>query len=240
MGPRRARDFLRPRGRRGKLETVGARCAPEHLRVDFPAMTTGWPRMFALGIAAYGLAAAGCAQDSSWVGSNSTVGSLKTSVTQLEHDNAQMRKQVADLESEKRRLSEKLAQERVTNDDLSTRLDNARGLLSRKGLGESASDTSQADADWSDSRPSRTAPASRSGASPASHLLPRLAASGQSRKPTTTTPTRMPARRVPLPPAGSSRVPPALAPRTCAGCRSPRARPIRRPGVEPIPEKRVL
>jgi hypothetical protein len=131
-------------------------------------MWIGRPRTLALGLAALGLVAAGCAQDGTFVGPrpNSTVGSLKTSVTQLEHDNEQMRKQVAGLEADKRRLTEKLSQERLANDDLSTRLDNARALLGRKGPGEGSSDTSQADADWSDSHPGRTAPASRSGRSP--------------------------------------------------------------------------
>src|SRR5512143_3930162 len=75
----------------------------------------------ALGLTALGLAAGGCAQDGTFVGPKSNIGSLKASVTQLEHDNEQMRKQLAEMESEKRRLAEKLSQERLANDDLSTR-----------------------------------------------------------------------------------------------------------------------
>src|SRR5512143_1814623 len=109
----------------------------------------------ALGLTALGLAAGGCAQDGTFVGPKSNVGSLKASVTQLEHDNEQMRKQLAEIETEKRRLAERLSQERLANDDLSTRLDNARALLGRKGLGDGASETSQADADWAEDRPTR-------------------------------------------------------------------------------------
>ncbi len=62
-----------------------------------------------------------------------TLGTLKTSVSQLEFQNEQLQKQVADLKSENRRYEDRLSQEQAENDDLATRLDNVKGLLGQRG-----------------------------------------------------------------------------------------------------------
>lgn len=65
-----------------------------------------------------------------------TLGTLKSDVARLETQNQQYRSRVTQLESDKRRIGEQLAQEREANDDLATRLDNARTLLARQGTGD--------------------------------------------------------------------------------------------------------
>jgi len=62
------------------------------------------------------------------------VGQLKTSLSHLEFENEQMKRQVAKLEQESRGLEDRLAQEQMDNGDLAARLDDARNLLRDRGL----------------------------------------------------------------------------------------------------------
>jgi hypothetical protein len=62
------------------------------------------------------------------------MGTLKADVARLESQNQQFRRQVAELEADKHRINEQLAQEREANGDLAARLDNARMLLARQGV----------------------------------------------------------------------------------------------------------
>jgi outer membrane murein-binding lipoprotein Lpp len=79
-----------------------------------------------------GLLATGCQSSGPLLSRQTTVGTLKTSVSQLEYQNDQLRKQVAELKSESRDFEDRLVQEQAENDDLATRLDNARSLLGQR------------------------------------------------------------------------------------------------------------
>ncbi len=67
-----------------------------------------------------------------------TLGSLKTSVSQLEFQNEQLAKQVAELKSENRHFGDRLVQEEAENGDLAARLDDARNVLGQRGGDEPA------------------------------------------------------------------------------------------------------
>lgn len=86
----------------------------------------------------------GCAQSGSLLSQRTTVGSLKTSVSHLEYENQQLRREVASLKGENREFENRLVQEEAINGDLTARLDDARSLLAQRGLdgggGGSASD----------------------------------------------------------------------------------------------------
>jgi hypothetical protein len=87
--------------------------------------------------------AAGCAG----TGSNSSgllsrpamVSSLKTSLSNMEYENRQLKNQVARLDADNREIENELLQEKSANGELSARLDDARSLLSQRGLGEAES-----------------------------------------------------------------------------------------------------
>lgn len=65
--------------------------------------------------------AAGC-QGGPISSHQSMVGSLKTSVSQLEFQNDELQRQVASLKSENRRFEDRLVQERAENQELASRL----------------------------------------------------------------------------------------------------------------------
>lgn len=79
----------------------------------------------------------GCAQPGPLASRRTTVGSLKASMAQLEHERDVLKTEVAELRSENRRVTEQVAQVEETNGELHTRLDNARNLLRRQGLDSS-------------------------------------------------------------------------------------------------------
>ncbi len=62
------------------------------------------------------------------------MGQLKTSLSHLEFENEQLKRQVAKIEQESRGLEDRLVQEQVDNGDLAARLDDARNLLRDRGL----------------------------------------------------------------------------------------------------------
>jgi hypothetical protein len=84
------------------------------------------------------------------------VGSLKASVAQLEAEKDGLRRERTELQAENRRMRDQLVQAETANDDLITRLDNARNLI----RGQGGSDTELARPDM-DPTP-HTAPAARS------------------------------------------------------------------------------
>jgi glutamine amidotransferase len=91
-------------------------------------------RPTAIAAALAGLIASGCAGvGSGLTARRTTVGTLKADVARLEHQNEQYRSRVAELEQDRRRISEQLAQEREANGELAARLDDARMLLARQG-----------------------------------------------------------------------------------------------------------
>ena len=75
----------------------------------------------------------GCAQPGPLASRQTTLGSLKASVSQLEFDNDRLKKQLADLKSDNRRLENQLAQEQEANGEVTAQLDDARDLLRRQG-----------------------------------------------------------------------------------------------------------
>ena len=74
---------------------------------------------------------AGC-QSGPIASRQATLGTLKTSVSQLEFKNQELEKQVAELKSENRHYEERLTQEQTENDDLATRLDNVKSMLGQR------------------------------------------------------------------------------------------------------------
>lgn len=93
-----------------------------------------------LALAFAGLApAAGCAGQSSLLASRTTVGSLRTSVSHLQYENEELKRQVADLKADGRKLEDQLVQEETRNGDLTARLDDARQALRTHGSDGAAS-----------------------------------------------------------------------------------------------------
>ena len=135
-------------------------------------------------IACLSATAAGCAQSSGSLLSRGTnVGTLKTSLSHMEYENQQLRKEVASLKAEARQTEDRLVQEESANGELSARLDDARALLKRKGLdGGEMADSSVPDP--GPERPRTTLPAGRS-----------------TRKPRKPPFAQVPGRVDPLPPA---------------------------------------
>lgn len=78
---------------------------------------------------------AGCAETGgSFLSQRTGVGSLKTSLSQLEFENQQLKKQVATLKDENRQIENRLVQEEAATGDLQARLDDAKSLLGQRGL----------------------------------------------------------------------------------------------------------
>ena len=75
----------------------------------------------------------GCSQSRPMLSQRTSVGSLKTGLSQLEFQNQQLRQQVANLKADNRRIEDQLVQEETANGELSARLDDARNLLGRRG-----------------------------------------------------------------------------------------------------------
>ena len=83
-------------------------------------------------IVVLGLLVAGCESGAPLLSRQTTLGTLKTSVSQLEYRNEQLQKQVAELKSENRHFEDRLVQEQTENDDLATRLDNLKGQVGQR------------------------------------------------------------------------------------------------------------
>jgi outer membrane murein-binding lipoprotein Lpp len=118
-----------------------------------------------LAIGSLALVVAGCAAPGPIAARRTTVGSLKASVAQLEHERDVLKNEVAELKTENRRATEQVAQQEETNGELHTRLDNARNLLRKQGL-DSTEFASPADSD----RPTTTRTHGRSRRTPAAQI----------------------------------------------------------------------
>jgi hypothetical protein len=80
------------------------------------------------------LCVSGCASPGPFESHRTTVGTLKASNAQLEHEKSNLSRQVAELEAENRRIEDRLTQEEEANGWLTARLNDARDLISRQGL----------------------------------------------------------------------------------------------------------
>src|SRR5262249_50463794 len=76
----------------------------------------------------------GCSGRASFLSGGPTAAQLKTSLSHLEYENAQLSRTVAQLQRESRALEDRLAQEEIDNGELTARPDDARNLLRDRGL----------------------------------------------------------------------------------------------------------
>lgn len=135
---------------------------PEPLRYGQGSpMTTGLPRKIVRLLAATFLLT-GCAQSNPLLARRTNVGTLKASVSRLEFQNEQLRRETAQLEAENREIENRLVQEEAFNGQLQARLDDARNVISRRGddAGSLSRNLDPRDAD--EPTGSRTVPAARS------------------------------------------------------------------------------
>jgi outer membrane murein-binding lipoprotein Lpp len=103
---------------------------------------------------------AGCAQPGPLMSRTTTIGSLKANVAQLEAEKDALRRQVAEQESDNRKLQDQLVASKSAYDELSNRLADAQDQLRRQGGGLAGSSRS---ADFeSEPLAPRTAPARNS------------------------------------------------------------------------------
>ena len=94
-------------------------------------MATGRPRTLALCLAV--ALAGGCAGPNPFTSRQTTMGSLKASVSQLEFENEKLRAEVGELKADNSRLDNQLVQEREANGEITARLDDAKDLIRRQG-----------------------------------------------------------------------------------------------------------
>lgn len=104
---------------------------------------------------------AGCAQQGSLLSRRTTTGTLKASLSRMEYENQQLRREVSSLKTENRQVEDRLVQEESTNGELSARLDDARSLLGNRGTSVSSDDDP---IDPGPIQPRKTLPAGRSNA----------------------------------------------------------------------------
>jgi hypothetical protein len=80
---------------------------------------------------------AGCASPGPLASRQTMIGGLKASVSQLESEKEELRREVAELKADNHRISDSLVEERSRNGDLVTRLDGARNIIRSQGLNQS-------------------------------------------------------------------------------------------------------
>ena len=102
---------------------------------------------------------AGCANSGPIARRGGMLGALKTSVAQLESEKAGLSRQLADQRAENRRVESMLAETESQNGDLAARLDDARAVMSRQGIGDDRSVSSRQDTEDDLSAPRRSTPA---------------------------------------------------------------------------------
>jgi hypothetical protein len=126
-------------------------------------MRNGHALKIAMLLAAGGLAT-GCSQIGTTFPRRTSMGTLKTSLSHLEFENEQLRKEVAKLKTDTREIEDRLVQEETDNGDLKARLDDARHLLSQKGidLGDDASGSAASNRQDGPADPPTTLPAGQS------------------------------------------------------------------------------
>ncbi len=106
---------------------------PSDARGRFGLIRLAWVACTAISCVVLG-ASCGCSGQNTFLTGGPTVGQLKTSLSHLEFENEQLKRQVAKLDQESRGLEDRLVQEQVDNGDLAARLDDARNLLRDRGI----------------------------------------------------------------------------------------------------------
>jgi hypothetical protein len=106
--------------------------------------------------------AAGCAQTGTTFPRRASIGTLKTSLSHLEFENDQLRKEVAKLKTDNRDIEDRLVQEETDNGDLRARLDDARHLLTQKGYDLGTEQARSTDRGGEGAQSARTLPAGQS------------------------------------------------------------------------------
>jgi hypothetical protein len=96
-------------------------------------MTLGRTPWLAFVLAALSPGCAGTGS-SSLLSPPATVSSLKTNLSHMEYENRQLKSQLSRLDADNREIENELVQEKSANGELSARLDDARTLLSQRGL----------------------------------------------------------------------------------------------------------
>ena len=96
-------------------------------------MATGRSRTLALCLVLAATAPIGCSGANPFTSRQTTMGTLKASVSQLEFENEKLRKEVGELKADNSRLDSQLAQEQSANGEITARLDDAKDLLRRQG-----------------------------------------------------------------------------------------------------------
>lgn len=113
-------------------------------------------------IAATALALApGCAGQGPLASRRTTIGSLKASVVQLEREKEGLRRDLAEMKAENRRVADRYLQEKEANDALISQLDDARSLLGQQGIDAGDLGPPDRSLDGTPSRPDRVKPVTR-------------------------------------------------------------------------------
>jgi len=115
-------------------------------------MRTGQAVKIALVLAGTALLT-GCSQMGTTFPRRTTVGTLKSSLSQLEFENDKLRREVAQLKTDSRDIEDRLVQEETENGTLKAKLDDARHLLSERGhnFGDDGGSSLSRNGDRSDS-----------------------------------------------------------------------------------------
>jgi hypothetical protein len=90
-------------------------------------------RSLALCLALAAVAPVGCSGPSLFTSRQTSMGTLKASVSQLEFENEKLRKEMGELKADNSRLDNQLVQEREANGEIAARLDDAKDLIRRQG-----------------------------------------------------------------------------------------------------------
>jgi hypothetical protein len=116
----------------------GSHPRPAHLPVGSSSQPSRKPSRAGLEVVVLSCAAlnvlTGCSGQRTFLTGGPTVGQLKTSVSHLEYENAQLKRDLAKLDQENRAMEDRLVQEQLDNGDLTAQLDNARNLIRDQGL----------------------------------------------------------------------------------------------------------
>ncbi len=96
-------------------------------------MATGRNLSFTPWLFLLGFAVTGCTQPNPFTSRQTTLGSLKASVSQLEFENEKLRKEVGELKADNSRLDSELAREEQLNGEITARLDDAKEMIRRDG-----------------------------------------------------------------------------------------------------------
>jgi hypothetical protein len=115
-------------------------------------------------LAGTGLVLSGCAQTGSTftLPRRTSMGTLKTSLSHLEYENQQLRREVAQLKTDTRDIEDRLVQEEAENGELKATLNDARHLLSQRGFDFDSQPSSTTGRNPNDDEKGTTIPAGQS------------------------------------------------------------------------------